>query len=69
MEKMIKLKGGTKKTRRLMEEFIEKIGFEQKLREIVLESMWFDLDYENTPTYKKLLKQVKKRYNREVYKK
>ncbi len=58
-ERLFKVVGKNKKLIKLIERFFEKEKIEQKLRNIMFESMCYGIEYEETRAYKIMTKKYK----------
>lgn len=56
--KFLKLVGGSKKSRKLIEEFLIMFDFENRIRRVMLEVYTYGVSWKDTPTFKKMLKDM-----------
>ena len=57
--KFLKLTGGNKESRDFAEKFLDKIGFEKDMHQIAVESLMFEIPFEETGAYKKFIEKHK----------
>lgn len=60
--KYFKLKGGTKKQREKAEFFLDQINFESQILDCHYETLALDVLPEETPTYKKMVEELKNEF-------